>query len=66
MLSSIDLWHNLSEKQQHEGEQYGNHDKLQPIGCAKIYHMGKEIVTEHDDGNIHKIVGNENRCQCTF
>ena len=61
LVGGIHLWHYLSEKKQKECEQYSQAYKLQPISPTEIHYMGKEVVAEHNDGNIYQIVDDENR-----
>ena len=63
MLAAIDLRHNLAEEQQQERQQHGDTDELQPIGTAEVHRMREEIIAEHDDGDVHQVVGNQNRRQ---
>ena len=57
MLSGIDLGHNFSEKQQQEGQQHRHAQELQPPGTAKVDEVVKEVAEEHNDGDVHQIVG---------
>ena len=66
LVGGIHLGHNLAEKKQKECEQYRQTYKLQPISPSEIHDMGKEIVAEHDDGNVHQIVGDEDSGKCAL
>ena len=63
VLSGIDLRHDFAEKQQEERQQNGDEQELQPIRPAKVNDMRDEIVEQHDDGDVHQIVGNQYRRQ---
>ena len=65
-LSCVDLRHNLAEQQQQECEQYRDAQEMQPIGIAKVDDMCKEVVAQHDDGDVDQIVGNQDRGQRAF
>ena len=55
------LGHYLAEEQQEEREENGNDEELQPISLwPEMHDVGKDIVEKHDDGDIHKVVGDEN------
>ena len=58
-MGGIHLGHYLTEKQEEEGEEDGDAQELQPICTTEVDDMGKEIVTEHDDGYIHQVIGDE-------
>ena len=66
MLSAIDFGHDLAKKKQEERKQHRDTHKLEPLGRAKVYHAGKEIVAQHDDGHVDQVVGNENGGQRTL
>ena len=66
-LSAQHLGHDFAKEQQKECKEDGEDEELQPIGSrTKVYHVGKHVVKQHDYGNIHKVVCDENGCQRTF
>ena len=63
-LATIDFRHDFTKQQQQECQQDGDTQKLQPLGSlAKADEVGKYVVEQHDDGDVDKIVADENRCQ---
>ena len=66
MLPGIDLWHNLTKEQQQERQQNSNHHKLQPVSRTESEYLCEEIVAEHDDRDVHQIVGNQDGGQRTL
>ena len=67
ILSGINLRHNLSEEQKQECKDYRDDKELKPIGFrTKLHDSGKNIVEEHDNGDIHKVIGYQYGSQCTF
>ena len=62
--TAVNLWDYLSEKQEKESEQNRDTEELQPISLTKIYHTRKDVVAQHDYGDIDKIVRNKNRRKC--
>ena len=66
MLAAIDLRHYLAEEQQKESQDDSDADKLQPIGTTETHRVGDEVVAEHDDGDVHQVVGYQDGCQRTL
>ena len=66
MLGTIHLRHDFTKQQQKEGQQHRHAQKLQPPGSTEVDGVGEEIAEKHDDGDVHKIVGDENGCQRTL
>ena len=66
LLTSVYLWHNLAKEQDKESENDGNAQEFNPIGTTEIDNLRKEIVAEHDDGDIDQIVGNQYGGQCAL
>ena len=65
-LSAENFRHNLSEEEEKEGKQYGDAKKMKPYGTLKVNKMGKDVVAQHDNHHVDKIIGDEYRCQCSF
>ena len=63
VLSSIDLRHDFAKEQQEERQQNSDEQELQPVGAAEVNDVRDEIVEQHDDGDVHQIVGNQYRRQ---
>ena len=66
MLSAIDLRHDLAKQQEQERQQDGDDKELKSDSRTKPDHMVEEIITEHNDGDIDHIVGDQNGCQRTL
>gem|GEM_PF-5791859 len=67
ILATIHLRHNLAKKQEQESKENRDNQELQPICLVtKMNNACKNIVQQHDDGDVDEIIGNQNRCQRTF
>ena len=66
MLAAVHLGHNLAEQQQEEGQQHRHAQKLQPPRTTEIDGMAEEIAEEHDNGDVHQIVGDKDGSQRTL
>lgn len=58
VLRRIKLWHDFSEKQKQECEQHRHEKKVKQV-VAPTYRLPKEIVEQHNDCHVHKIIGNQ-------
>ena len=63
VLPRIDLGHDFAEEQQEEGEDDGDAEKLEPQCLAEVHHIRKDIVAEHDDGDVDQVVGDKDCSQ---
>ncbi len=59
MLNRIDFWNNFTEQQQEECQQNSDEQILKNNGISPIYRLIEEILKEHNDCHIDKIVGNQ-------
>ena len=66
MLSTIHLRHDFTKKQQQEGQQHCHTCKLQPPRRTEVHRVAEEISAEHDDGDVHQIVGYQYGSQRTL
>ena len=64
-LTTVYLRHNLTEEQQHERKKNRNDNKFQPCHL-ELHQRTKDVIAKHDDGNVHKVVGNQDGCQRPF
>ena len=56
MLNRIDFWNNFTEQQQEECQQNSDEQILKNNGISPIYRLIEEILKEHNDCHIDKIV----------
>ena len=58
VVSGVEFRHYLTEQQQDEREQHGDAQEFQPRS-GKMEHAQQRIVAEQDDGDVDKIVRDE-------
>ena len=66
MLRRINFRHDFAKKQQQESKDNCDYQELQNNRSSEIDYPCKEEIAEHNDGNVHKIIGNEDGCQQSF
>ena len=54
--TAVDLWHDLAEEKQEEGEKNGYHQEVEPL-CLELHERAKDEVAEHDYGDVDQVVG---------
>ena len=62
----IDLRHYLAKEQQEECEQHRGYEELQPVRAAEVCHLCYDIVQQHDDCHVDKVIGDKDCCQCAL
>ena len=55
----VELGHDLTKEQEQEGEQHRDEEKLEPYDTTKVEHRQHGVVAKHGDGDIDKVVGDE-------
>ena len=66
MLRRINAGHDFAEKQQQKNQNRNKQHELYGISACPMDHIEKETGKQEDDGDIHHIVGNQNRREQMF
>ena len=63
ILTAVNLWHNFTKEQEKKSEKHRHDQELKPISLGtKLDYADKYITQQHDNHDVDKVVGNQNRC----
>ena len=63
ILTAVNLWHDFTKEQQKKSEKHRHDQELKPISLGtELDNADKNITQQHDNHDVDKVVGNQNRC----